>query len=60
MCDRHYGGINYPVGGVGGIPEQLADGLIESGGKIIYKANVQQILLKDGKAVSWYAELQFI
>ncbi|CAN6577248.1 unnamed protein product [Malus baccata var. baccata] len=22
MCDRHYGGINYPVGGVGGIANQ--------------------------------------
>jgi prolycopene isomerase len=52
MCDRHYGGINYPVGGVGGIAQKLADGLVESGGKIVYKAEVQQILLKEGKAVS--------
>ncbi|KAI5074482.1 hypothetical protein GOP47_0010443 [Adiantum capillus-veneris] len=51
MCDRHYGGINYPKGGVGGIPRQLAEGLIERGGEIQYKANVKKILTKDGKAV---------
>lgn len=26
FCDRHFGGINYPVGGVGLIAENLADG----------------------------------
>lgn len=26
FCDRHYGGINYPVGGVGRIGEELAEG----------------------------------
>lgn len=51
MCDRHYGGINYPIGGVGGIAQQLADGLVEHGGELLYKANVKQILLKDGKAI---------
>ncbi|MCO5548472.1 hypothetical protein L7F22_001930 [Adiantum nelumboides] len=51
MCDRHYGGINYPKGGVGCISQQLADGLIELGGEILYKANVKKILTKDGKAV---------
>lgn len=51
MCDRHFGGINYPVGGVGGIAQQLADGLVEQGGEIQYKANVKKILTKDGKAV---------
>jgi hypothetical protein len=24
LCDRHFGGINYPVGGVGGIAKSLA------------------------------------
>ena len=28
LCDRHFGGINYPVGGVGGIPRALAGGLV--------------------------------
>lgn len=26
FCDRHFGGINYPVGGVGQIAEEMADG----------------------------------
>jgi prolycopene isomerase len=51
MCDRHFGGINYPRGGVGRIAQELADGLVEYGGEVQYKANVTQILMKDGKAV---------
>lgn len=26
FCDRHFGGINYPIGGVGRIPESMAEG----------------------------------
>lgn len=52
LCDRHFGGINYPVGGVGGIARALADGLVTKGSNILYKANVTNIILKDGKAVS--------
>lgn len=44
FCDRHYGGINYPKGGVGRIAEELVEGLLEHGGAIEYKANVRQIL----------------
>jgi len=51
MCDRHYGGINYPVGGVGRIAQELADGLVEYGGELQYKANVTRILMSNGKAV---------
>ena len=40
FCDRHYGGINYPRGGVGRIGELLVEGLQERGGYIEYKANV--------------------
>ncbi|CAL8470057.1 g9599 [Coccomyxa elongata] len=51
FCDRHYGGINYPVGGVGRIGEELAAGLQERGSHIEYKANVKQILTEgDGEA----------
>ena len=50
FCDRHYGGINYPVGGVGRIPEAMAQGIEERGGVIEYKANVKRILVKDGRA----------
>lgn len=51
LCDRHFGGINYPVGGVGGIATNLAKGLIDNGGSILYKANVANIKLENGKAV---------
>nr|UOL49147.1 carotene isomerase [Chelidonium majus] len=51
MCERHFGGINYPVGGVGRIAKSLAKGLLDKGSNIIYKANVTSIILKDGKAV---------
>ena len=40
FCDRHYGGINYPRGGVGRIGELLVEGLQERGSYIEYKANV--------------------
>ncbi|RVW89707.1 Prolycopene isomerase, chloroplastic [Vitis vinifera] len=51
LCDRHFGGINYPVGGVGGIAKSLAKGLVENGSEILYKANVTSIILAQGKAV---------
>ncbi|XP_058085296.1 prolycopene isomerase, chloroplastic [Magnolia sinica] len=51
VCDRHFGGINYPVGGVGGIAKALAKGLVDKGSKILYKANVTNIILEHGKAV---------
>lgn len=52
LCDRHYGGINYPVGGVGGIAKSLAKGLVEQGSEILYKANVTNIIIDQGRAVS--------
>ncbi|XP_050226952.1 prolycopene isomerase, chloroplastic isoform X2 [Mercurialis annua] len=51
LCDRHFGGINYPVGGVGGIAKSLVDGLVDQGSEIMYKANVKNIILENGKAV---------
>ncbi|WOL10884.1 prolycopene isomerase 1, chloroplastic [Canna indica] len=51
LCDRHFGGINYPIGGVGGIPKALANGLVDKGSNILYKANVTNIILNHGKAV---------
>jgi prolycopene isomerase len=46
FSDRHYGGINYPKGGVGRIAEVLVDGLTKAGGEIRYGARVTQILPK--------------
>jgi prolycopene isomerase len=51
FADRHYGGINYPKGGVGQIAQQLVAGLEKYGGEIHYKSRVKQILLKEGSAV---------
>jgi prolycopene isomerase len=51
FSDRHYGGINYPKGGVGKIAEKLVEGLEKAGGEIQYKANVSQILRENGKAI---------
>ncbi|KAJ4840086.1 hypothetical protein Tsubulata_009902 [Turnera subulata] len=51
LCDRHFGGINYPVGGVGGIAKSLAKGLVDQGSEMLYKANVTGIILENGKAV---------
>ncbi len=50
FTDRHVGGINYPKGGVGKIAEKLVSGIERLGSKIRYKANVTEILLKDGIA----------
>nr|BAL27716.1 carotenoid isomerase [Calendula officinalis] len=51
LCDQHFGGINYPVGGVGGIAKSLTKGLINHGSEILYKANVTSIIIDNHKAV---------
>jgi prolycopene isomerase len=51
FSDRHYGGINYPKGGVGQIAQKLADGLEKAGSQIQYRARVTEILTANGKAV---------
>ncbi|EYU38703.1 hypothetical protein MIMGU_mgv1a003077mg [Erythranthe guttata] len=51
LCDRHFGGINYPVGGVGEIAKSLAKGLVNKGSNILYKANATSIIIENEKAV---------
>jgi len=51
FSDRHYGGINYPRGGVGQIAQKLADGLGKAGGHIRYRSRVTKILLQGDRAV---------
>lgn len=51
FSDRHYGGINYPKGGVGQIAQKLVEGLEKAGGEIRYKARVAKITTENGKAV---------
>ena len=52
FSDRHYGGINYPKGGVGQIAAKLVEGLEQAGGQIQYKARVTKILTEKGKAIA--------
>jgi prolycopene isomerase len=51
FSDRHYGGINYPKGGVGQIAQKLVEGLHKAGGQIQYKARVTEIIRHNGRAV---------
>lgn len=51
FSDRHYGGINYPKGGVGQIGQKLAEGLVNAGGHIQYRARVTRILMEGDRAV---------
>lgn len=53
FCDRHYGGINYPRGGVGRLGELLAEGLQEHGSCIEYRANVTPPLSRLWLPASW-------
>ena len=50
LADRHYGGINYPVGGSGAIPKALCQGIEKFGGRICYQSEVTSILLEHGEA----------
>ncbi|TCD47362.1 FAD-dependent oxidoreductase [Chlorobium sp. N1] len=51
LADRHHGGINYPLGGSGSIPEALVEGFGKFGGRIRYGARVERILTEGGRAV---------
>ena len=51
FSDRHYGGINYPKGGVGQIAQKLVDGLEKAGGEIKYQARVTKIVTENNRAV---------
>ncbi|AIE74489.1 MULTISPECIES: carotenoid isomerase [unclassified Synechocystis] len=51
FSDRHYGGINYPKGGVGQIAESLVTGLEKFGGKIRYGARVTKIVKDSDRAI---------
>ena len=51
FSDRHYGGVNYPKGGVGHIAQTLADGLVETGGQVQYRSRVNRIMTRQGRAI---------
>ena len=52
FSDRHYGGINYPKGGVGQIALKLVEGLEKHGGEIRYQARVTDIIVEDNRAIA--------
>lgn len=51
FSDRHYGGINYPKGGVGQIAQKLVEGLEKAGSEIKYKSKVSKIIIENNRAV---------
>ncbi len=51
LADRHHGGINYPVGGSGAIPEALVRGIEKFGGSVRFKSEVEQVIVEGGVAV---------
>jgi prolycopene isomerase len=51
FSDRHYGGINYPKGGVGQIAQKLVEGLEKAGSQIQYKSRATEIICDRGRAV---------
>nr|ATQ36007.1 prolycopene isomerase [Gracilaria vermiculophylla]ATQ36013.1 prolycopene isomerase [Gracilaria blodgettii] len=51
FSDRHYGGINYPVGGVGRISQELVQGIEDKPGcSVQFGSRVTQILFSGGRA----------
>ncbi len=50
LADRHHGGIHYPVGGAGAIPDALCEGIRRCGGSIRFGSGVEEILVRDGRA----------
>lgn len=51
FSDRHYGGINYPIGGVGRIAEELVAGIEECDGcSVHFGARVKKVLFDDDGA----------
>jgi prolycopene isomerase len=51
FSDRHYGGINYPKGGVGQIAQKLVEGLEKAGSHIQYKSRVTEIIRAGKRAI---------
>ena len=50
LADRHFGGINYPVGGSGAVPAALCKGIEKFGGRLCYQSEVTEILVDNGEA----------
>ncbi|MCS7013149.1 MAG: FAD-dependent oxidoreductase [Chloroherpetonaceae bacterium] len=51
LADRHHGGIRYPVGSSGAIAKALVEGIRKFGGEVRFATPVEEILLKEGRAI---------
>lgn len=51
LADRHRGGINYPIGGSGAIPDALVRGFENYGGTVQYRTEVKSVIIENGEAV---------
>jgi len=51
LADRHHGGIHYPVGGSGAIPQALVEGIKKFGGEVVLGVKVKEILTDGKKAI---------
>jgi len=51
LADRHHGGINYPIGGSGAIPDALVKGYEKYGGSVRYRTEVKSVIVENGAAV---------
>lgn len=50
VTEHYFDGAAYPVGGAGRIAETMAPLIEKSGGEVLVKAEVREILLEDGRA----------
>jgi all-trans-retinol 13,14-reductase len=50
IAAHYFNGASYPVGGAARIAETIAPGIERNGGKIVVSADVQQIIVQNGKA----------
>jgi all-trans-retinol 13,14-reductase len=51
VSSHYFDGASYPVGGAARIAETIAPSIERNGGKVVVSADVQEILVQNGKAV---------
>jgi len=50
VASHYFNGASYPVGGAGRIAEMIRPAIERNGGKVVVSADVQEIMVQDGKA----------
>src|SRR3984885_8869010 len=51
IASHYFNGASYPVGGASRIAETIAPAIERNGGKIVVSADVQEIIVQNGKAI---------